>query len=130
MVAATPTAVATPSMQATPGGSSAPITTPVPGSSLDPTLSDAGVAGRVTIQNDTRNDWTGTHEILGRAADGSNCSASFDGNSFAAVAWYDDAPDGMIHQMSVSLPIDELPANNGEQRSRNRRRPGLHRLRQ
>ena len=94
-----------------------PATTPVPGSSLDPTLSDAGVAGRITIPNDTRNDWTGTHEILGRKADGSNCSPSFDGDTYGGVAWYDDAPNGMIHQMSVSIPIDEMPANDGEQRS-------------
>lgn len=93
-----------------------PRTTPVPGSSLDPDLSDSGIAARVTIENDTRGGRTGTHEILGVADDGSECSQTFEGDEFSAVAWYDDAPAGMIHQFSVSMPIDELPANPGESR--------------
>jgi hypothetical protein len=93
------------------------VTTVVPGSSLDPSKSDAGIAGRTTIVSDTRGDQTGTHEILGVAADGSNCSYSLDGDTFAAVAWYDDAPNGMLHQMSVTVPSDEMPANDGEQRA-------------
>jgi len=97
--------------------SQAPVTTVDPQSSLDPSKSDAGVAGRLTLVADTRDSRSGTHEILGVAADGSNCSYSLDGNSFTAVAWYDAAPNGMLHQMSVTVPADEMPANSGEQRS-------------
>jgi hypothetical protein len=118
-----PTASPTATAPASPDVSRAPITTPIPGSSLDVTQSDAGVAGRLAIPDDTRDDrigtadHTGTSEILGRTSDGSDCSYSFDGDTFTAVAWYDAAPDGMLHQMAVSIPSDEMPANAGEQRS-------------
>ena len=98
---------------------SAPIRTPIPGSTLDPSLSDAGVAGRITIPNDTRdanNNRTGTSEILGLADDGSDCDYSLDGTEFTAVAWYDAAPNGMLQQMAVTIGTDFLPANDGEQR--------------
>jgi len=98
---------------------SAPMRTPIPGSTLDPSLSDAGVAGRITIPDDTRdasNNRTGTSEILGLADDGSDCGYSLDGTEFTAVAWYDAAPDGMLHQMAVTIGTDYLPANDGEQR--------------
>jgi len=62
-------------------------------------------------------DHTGTSEILGRAADGSDCSYSFSGDTFTAVAWYDEAPDGMLHQMAVSVSSDDMPSNDGEQRA-------------
>jgi len=93
------------------------VTTPVPGSTLDPTVSDAGIVGRLIISNDTRNDYTGTHDIIGLQADGSNCSVSLDGADFTAVAWYDAAPDGMLHQMAVTVPADTVPANDGEHRA-------------
>lgn len=109
------TALATP--VESPAESQAPATTPVPGSSLDPSLSDAGVVGRVTLANDTRNGWTGTHEIIGLASDGSDCSYSTDGDEFTALAWHNSAPDGMIHQMAVTVPTDEMPSNDGEQRA-------------
>jgi hypothetical protein len=130
---AAPTATAVPSATAavTPAPSSeasvepsqAPVTTPVPGSSLDVTQSDAGVVGRLTIEDDTRpdrigtDDHTGTSEIIGLAADGSDCDFSFSGDQFSAVAYYSDAPIGMLRQMSVYLPTDEMPANDGEQRA-------------
>lgn len=94
-----------------------PITTPVPGSSLDPSLSDAGVVGRLTIPNDTRSGRTGTHEIVGLADDESNCGYSLEGDEFTAVAWYDAAPNGMLHQMAVTVGTDYVPANDGEQRA-------------
>jgi hypothetical protein len=115
------TAVASP--LTSPGASQLAITTPVPGSSLDPSLSDAGVVGRLTIAHDTRpdrigtDDHTGTSEILGRSADGSDCSFSLGGDDFTAVASYDDAPNGMLHQMAVSVSTDFVPANDGEQRA-------------
>lgn len=122
--APTPTAEATvdstaaaPSQNASVGPSQAAVSTPVPGSTLDPSMSDSGVVGRLIIANDTRNDFTGTHDIYGLESDGSNCSYSFDGNEFTAVAWYDDAPDGMLHQMAVTVPADTVPANDGEQRA-------------
>lgn len=116
----TPTAEATAaesSATASAAASQAAVTTPVPGSTLDPSMSDAGVVGRLIIPNDTRNDFSGTHDIYGLEADGSNCSFSLDGNEFTAVAWYDDAPDGMLHQLAVSVPADTVPANDGEQRA-------------
>jgi hypothetical protein len=106
-----------PTTSASAAASQAAVTTPVPGSTLDPSMSDSGVVGRLIIPNDTRNDFTGTHDIYGLEADGSNCSFSLDGNEFTAVAWYDDAPDGMLHQMAVSVPADTAPANDGEQRA-------------
>ena len=112
---ATPTTAA--SAVASAGSSQLPIRTPVPGSSLDPALSDSGIVGRITMPNDARNGWSGTYEILGVAADGSECSYSLDGNEFTAVAWYASAPNGMLHQMSVTVPTDEMPANDGEQRA-------------
>jgi hypothetical protein len=88
--------------------------TTAPSASLDPSLSDAGVVGRVTISNDTRSGRDGTHDIVGVAADGSDCSLSWEGDEYTAVAWYDDAPDGMIHQMAVTIAADEVPDVDGE----------------
>jgi hypothetical protein len=85
-----------------------------PGSSLDPSVSDAGVVGRVTISNDSRGERDGTHDIIGLADDGSDCSYSFEGDTFTAVAWYDDAPNGLIHQMAVSVNADDMPAADGD----------------
>lgn len=119
-VAATSTPPAETTLPATPtspAASQATAITPVPGSSLDPSLSDAGVVGRVTIANDTRNGWTGTHEIIGLASEGSDCSYSTEGDEFTALAWHGSAPDGMIHQMAVTVPTDEMPSNDGEQRA-------------
>jgi hypothetical protein len=122
-VAPSISASAAASPEASSGASQLPITTPVPGSSLDPSLSDAGVAGRFTIAADTRpdrigtDDHSGTSEILGVEADGSDCSFSFSGDEFTAVAWYDDAPNGMLHQLAVSVSTDFIPANDGEQRA-------------
>jgi hypothetical protein len=120
-----PTAPATASASAAPSeaASQAPAVTIVPGSSLDVTQSDSGVAGRFTIANGVGEgslrpyDRTGTHEILGRDADGSDCSYSFSGDTFTAVAWYDDAPNEMLHQLTVVVPADEMPSNDGEQRA-------------
>jgi hypothetical protein len=80
-------------------------------------LSDAGVVGRLVIPQDTRNDFTGTHDIVGLESDSSQCSYSLDGDEFTAVAWYDAAPNGMLHQMAVTVAADEVPANDGEQRA-------------
>jgi hypothetical protein len=114
-----PTAAPTivPSIPASAELSMAPVATVVPGSSLDPSLSDAGIVGRLTIPNDTRNAFSGTHQIIGLAADSSNCGYSLDGNEFTAVAWYDAAPDGMLHQMSVAISTDFVPSNDGEERA-------------
>lgn len=123
---ATPVASVPASTEPSAGASSEPtsgaVTTPVPGSSIDVTQSDAGIVGRLTIEDDTRpqrigtDDHTGTSEIIGRADDGSSCDFGF-GDDFNAVAWYNDAPNGMLHQMSISVPVDEMPANDGEQRA-------------
>jgi len=82
-----------------------------PGSSLDPSAGDAGVVGRVTISNDERGHRDGTWDIVGVKDDGfgSGCSYSFEGDEFTAVAWYDDAPDGQIHQMAVTVAADNVP---------------------
>jgi hypothetical protein len=92
----------------------------VPGSSLDPSQADSGIAGRFTIPDDTRvfsDGFTGTHEVLGREADGSDCSYGFSGDTFTANAEYDDAPVGMLYELLVSVSADEMPANDGEQRT-------------
>ncbi len=105
-----------PTTAATSSSSPAPVPTLVPGSSLDPSLSDAGVVGRIIITNDTRNGLNGVHDIAGVADDSSSCGYSLDGKEFTAVAWYDEAPNSMLHQMSVTVSTDFVPANDGEQR--------------
>ena len=103
---------------ATDAPSAAPSGAPTvdPGASLDPALSDAGIVGRVTIANDTRDDRSGTHDIVGVAADASDCAYSFDGDEFIAVAYNEDVANGAVRQMSVTVPTDSMPANDGEQR--------------
>jgi hypothetical protein len=66
----------------------------------------------VTITNDTRGGRDGTHDIIAVDADGSDCSQGFS-DDFTVVAWYDDAPNGMIHQMAVSVPGDTIPDGDG-----------------
>jgi hypothetical protein len=82
-----------------------------PSESLDPSQSDASVVGRVTISNDTRGGRDGTWDIVGVKDDGfiSGCSYSFDGDEFTAVAFYDDAPDGQIRHMAVTVTSDNVP---------------------
>ena len=105
-----------PTDAATDAPSDAPTDAPsaTAGGSLDPSQSDAGIVGQFTITNDTRGGRDGTHTIVAVAADGSSCSANFDGETYTAVAWYDDAPDGMIHQMAVRVGVDDIPEEDGE----------------
>ena len=91
-----------------------PQPTSAPGASLDPTLSDAGIVARVTVSNDTRGGRDGTYDVIGLGADGSDCSVTFEGDEFIAVAWYDDAPNGQIHRFGVSVPAASVPESDGE----------------
>ncbi len=110
LTAATPTDAATPTAEIT--ASVAPNATS--GASLDPSQSDAGIAARVTIVNDTRlGGRDGTHDIYAVADDGSECSGSFDEPDFVVVAWYDDAPDGMIHRFGIGVGADDIPTADG-----------------
>lgn len=86
---------------------------PSPGVSLDPALSDAGVVARVTLPDDTRGGRTGTHLIVGQASAGSDCSVSFEGDEFTAVAWVDDAEDGELTRLSVTVPAADVPEGIG-----------------
>ncbi|MEX2547720.1 MAG: hypothetical protein WD830_08020, partial [Chloroflexota bacterium] len=97
-------------------GNSAPSVQPTtgPSASLDPTLSDAGIVARVTVSNDTRGGRDGTYDVIGVAADASDCSFTFEGDEFLAVAWYDDAPNGQIHRFGVSVPATGVPETDGE----------------
>jgi len=104
---------ATPPATATPTEAATEAPTVAPGSSLDPSASDAGVVARVTITNDTRGDRDGTHEIIGIADDGSYCSSDFSEPTYTAVAWYDDAPNGKIHRFSVSVPLEDVLEEDG-----------------
>lgn len=83
-----------------------------PGASLDPTKSDAGIAARLTISNDTRGGRDGTHDIYGVAGDGSECDGAFE-DGFVVVAWYDDAPQGTIRQFSIGVEKDDVPEEDG-----------------
>ncbi len=103
-----PTDAATPTPEAT--ASVAPSATS--GASLDPSQSDAGIVGRVTITGDTRSGRDGTHDIIAVDADGSDCSQGFS-DDFTAIAWYDEAPEGMIHWMSVSVLGTNIPDEDG-----------------
>ena len=80
---------------------------------LDPSLSDAGVIGRVTISEDARANRDGAHQIVGLAADGSSCSVSLEADEYTAVAWYDEAPNEMIHQMAVTVAASDIPEADG-----------------
>jgi len=85
----------------------------VPGASLDPSLSDAGIVARVTISNDSRRGRDGTHDIIGLDADGSECSGAFEEPGYTVVAWYDDAPIGLIHRFGISVAAAEIPETDG-----------------
>jgi len=86
--------------------------TAAPSGGLDPSLSDEGVVGRITITGDARRDESrdGTYEIIGGTADGfdSSCGYSLD-DEFTAVAWDDDAPEGQIRQMAVTVAAANIP---------------------
>ena len=97
----------------------APVTgapaTVAPGSTLDPSLSDAGVVGRMTLSGDQRFEGRdGTYDILGVDADGSYCSVGFDGEEYTAVAYHYAAPEGQIRHMFVVVPSSTIPAGDGE----------------
>lgn len=118
--ASTATPGATPTTAApTDAATATPDTTPsvapsaTSGASLDPSQSDAGIAATVTLTNDTRGGRDGTHEIYAVADDGSECSGSFEEPDFIVVAWYDDAPDGMIHRFGISVAAEDVPTADG-----------------
>lgn len=83
-----------------------------PTESLDPTLSDAGIAARVTVTNDARANRDGTYDIYGVDEDGSECSGAFE-DDYLVVAWYDDAPDGHIRRFSVRVAHEDVPSSDG-----------------
>jgi hypothetical protein len=67
--------------------------------------SDAGIAAIVTLSNDTRGGRDGTHVVYGVQGDGSDCSPTFEGDEYIAVAWHDDAPiDRFTGLASVCFP--------------------------
>jgi hypothetical protein len=93
-----------------------PLSTPTPaaGASLDPSLSDAGIVARVTITGDAAyGKRDGTYDVIAVDDDGSECSPSFEGDEFIAVAWYDDAPIGQIHRFGISVDAADIPADEG-----------------
>ena len=96
-----------------PSASAGPSTSA--GASLDPSQSDAGIVGTVTITNDTRGHRDGTHTIAGVEADSSDCSYSFEGDTYNAVAWYDAAPDGQLFRFGVTISADQVPDADGQQ---------------
>lgn len=102
---------AAPSAARTPAPTAGQMPSPLP--ALDPALSDAGVVALVTLPNDTRGGRTGTHLIVGERAAGSDCSTSFDGTEFTAVAWVDDAANGQLARLSVTVPATDVPAADG-----------------
>jgi hypothetical protein len=107
-----PTAEPTDAPTAAPSEEPSVAPTATAGSDLDPSQSDAGIVGRVTITNDTRGGRDGTHDIIAVDADGSDCSQGFS-DDFTAIAWYDAAPEGMIHWFSVSVLGSNIPDEDG-----------------
>ena len=107
----TPTASLAPESTEPSSAPTAGISVP-PGASLDPTQSDAGIAARVTITNDTRAGRDGTYDIYGLDEDGSECSGAFE-DDYLVVAWYDDAPDDQLRRFSVSVEKEDIPAEDG-----------------
>src|SRR5688572_24196026 len=99
VTAAPPTAAPVTAAPATPApptpapATDAPATDapPTPSEGLDPSLSDAGVVGRITINGEERDPGrprNGTHDIIGTAADGSRCGPSEIDDGYTAVAWH------------------------------------------
>jgi hypothetical protein len=100
----------------------APTTAPptdapaTPSEGLDPSLSDAGVVGRITINGEERDPGrprNGTHDIIGTAADGSHCAPSDIDDGFTAVAWHYESGENNVRQMFVVVPLDAVPAADG-----------------
>jgi hypothetical protein len=104
-----------PSATVTPAPTTAPTSGPTsePSANLDPTLSDAGIVARVTLTNDTFGERDGTYDVIGVAADASFCPYTAGDVDFTAVAYHDDAPNGQIHQFSVTVPTAEVPRADG-----------------
>jgi hypothetical protein len=103
----------TPAPEATPATPPAGTPAAGPDGGLDTALSDAGVVGQATLPDDTRGGRTGTHVIVGQRAAGSGCTYSFDGTEFTAVAWVDDAAEGELARLSVTVPTDDVPRQDG-----------------
>jgi len=111
---ASQTSTAAPTQSASPAATGTTAPSASVGASLDPSQSDAGIVGTVTITNDTRGHRDGTHTIAGVKADSSDCSYSFEGDTYNAVAWYDAAPDGQIFRFGVTVSADEVPDADGQ----------------
>jgi hypothetical protein len=87
-----------------------------PSEGLDPSLSDAGVVGRITINGEERDPGrprNGTHDIIGTAADGSSCGPSLVDDGYTAVAWHYESGESNVRQMFVVVPVDAVPATDG-----------------
>jgi len=113
LVVAACTSVLPPSGTAVPGQPTQAPPTLAPLPTLDPALSDAGVVALAALPDDTRGDRTGVHVIVGQRAAGSDCAASFDGEEFSVVAWVDDAAEGQLARLSVTVPAESVPAASG-----------------
>ena len=93
--------------------SAPPNPTAPPLATLDPSRSDAGVFGRVTIDNDTRADRNGVYDIYGVDDDGSECSGAFEEPDYIVVAYDEDAADGYLRQLGVSVAAADIPEEDG-----------------
>jgi hypothetical protein len=84
-----------------------------PSGSIDPSLSDAGIAARVTISGDTNMGRDGTHDIYAVDDDGSECNGSFEEPDYTVVAWFDDAPVEQIHRFGITVKAAQIPSAEG-----------------
>ena len=100
--------------QPTPSRSAAPQVTPPPLPTLDPSRSDSGVYARVALDNDRRADRNSVYDIYGVEADGSECSGSFDEPDYTVVAYDDDAADGYVRRLGITVAAADIPDSDGE----------------
>ena len=100
--------------QPTPDRSATPQVTPPPLPTLDPSRSDAGIYGRVTLDNDSRADRNSVYDIYGVVADGSECSGAFEEPDYTVAAYDDGAADGYVRRLGITVAATDIPDSEGE----------------
>lgn len=79
---------------------------------LDPSRSDAGIYGRIILSDDPRADRDGVYDIYAVDDDGSECSGAFEAPNYTVVAYVDDAPDGQLRRLGITVAAEDIPDTN------------------
>jgi hypothetical protein len=113
LVLACSTGTGQPTASPSAGPSSAPAATAPAPQTLDPSRSGAGIAGRVTLTGDSRAERDGVYEIYGLDGDGSECSGAFEEPGYTVVAYVDEAPNGQLRRLGITVGADDIPDADG-----------------